>query len=156
MILWILLIVFGVAGFVVQSVLQNKFERYSRIPLGGMRGCDVAMKMLNDHGIYDVKVTCTPGHLTDHYNPLTKTVNLSESVYRSNSGSSRCSSARVWTCSAACNCLFVPANALEAGTGGEFCFAMGYLGYTCWHLIDRGNASIALDRYCIVCYHYFV
>lgn len=85
MILWILLIVFGVAGFVVQSVLQNKFERYSRIPLGGMRGCDVAMKMLNDHGIYDVKVTCTPGHLTDHYNPLTKTVNLSESVYRSNS-----------------------------------------------------------------------
>lgn len=85
MVLWILLIVFGVAGYVVQSMLQNKFERYSRVPVGNLRGCDVATKMLHDNGIYDVKVTCTPGHLTDHYNPANKTVNLSESVYYSNS-----------------------------------------------------------------------
>jgi Zn-dependent membrane protease YugP len=37
--------------------------------------------MLEDHGIYDVKVISTPGRLTDHYNPTDKTVNLSESVY---------------------------------------------------------------------------
>lgn len=50
-----------------------------------MSGAEVARKMLNDNGIYDVEVTCTPGHLTDHYNPQNKTVNLSESVYNSRS-----------------------------------------------------------------------
>ena len=50
-----------------------------------MTGADVALKMLHDNGIYDVTVTHTPGHLTDHYNPANKTVNLSESVYSSNS-----------------------------------------------------------------------
>ena len=48
-----------------------------------MTGHDVAVKMLHDNGIYDVKVTCTPGTLTDHYNPVTKTVNLSQGVYNS-------------------------------------------------------------------------
>ena len=51
----------------------------------GMTGKDVAEKMLHDNGIYDVKVISTPGHLTDHYNPANQTVNLSESVYYSNS-----------------------------------------------------------------------
>ena len=50
-----------------------------------MTGRDVALKMLHDNGIYDVKVTHTPGQLTDHYNPANKTVNLSEGVYESNS-----------------------------------------------------------------------
>ena len=50
-----------------------------------MTGKDVAEKMLHDNGIYDVKVISTPGHLTDHYNPANQTVNLSESVYYSNS-----------------------------------------------------------------------
>ena len=49
----------------------------------GMTGRDIAIKMLHDNGIYDVKVTSTPGMLTDHYNPATKTVNLSEGVYNS-------------------------------------------------------------------------
>ena len=48
-----------------------------------MTGRDIAIKMLHDNGIYDVKVTSTPGMLTDHYNPVTKTVNLSEGVYHS-------------------------------------------------------------------------
>ena len=66
--------------------LQYKFKKYSKIPTGnGMTGRDVAIKMLNDNGIYDVKVTHTPGQLTDHYNPANKTVNLSEGVYESNS-----------------------------------------------------------------------
>ena len=53
--------------------------------MNGMTGRDVAIKMLHDNGIYDVKVTSTPGMLTDHYNPANKTVNLSEGVYGSNS-----------------------------------------------------------------------
>lgn len=52
---------------------------------GGLTGCDVAERMLRDNGIYDVKVTHVGGQLTDHYNPMTKTVNLSDSVYSSNS-----------------------------------------------------------------------
>jgi Zn-dependent membrane protease YugP len=53
--------------------------------MNGMTGREVAEKMLHDNGIYDVKVTSTPGMLTDHYNPANKTVNLSEGVYGSNS-----------------------------------------------------------------------
>ena len=83
-----LIIFIGVAvvSWLVQMNLQSKFKKYSKIPTGnGMTGADVALKMLHDNGIYDVTVTHTPGHLTDHYNPANKTVNLSESVYNSNS-----------------------------------------------------------------------
>lgn len=70
------------ASFLVQNMLQRRFEKYSKVPLtNGMTGAEVARKMMNDNGIYDVKVECIPGMLTDHYNPATKTVNLSESVY---------------------------------------------------------------------------
>lgn len=70
------------ASFLVQNMLQRRFEKYSRVPLtNGMTGAEVARKMMNDNGIYDVKVECVPGMLTDHYNPATKTVNLSEAVY---------------------------------------------------------------------------
>ena len=83
---WIICIGVAVLSWLVQLNLQNKFKKYSRIPTGnGMTGADVARKMLHDNGIYDVQVTHTPGHLTDHYNPANKTVNLSESVYSSNS-----------------------------------------------------------------------
>lgn len=70
------------ASFLVQNMLQRRFEKYSKVPLSnGMTGAEVARKMMNDNGIYDVKVECIPGMLTDHYNPATKTVNLSEAVY---------------------------------------------------------------------------
>lgn len=83
---WIIFIGFSLLSWLVSSRLQRKFEEYSQIPLSnGMTGREVAEKMLNDNGIYDVKVISTSGHLTDHYNPATKTVNLSESVYASNS-----------------------------------------------------------------------
>jgi Zn-dependent membrane protease YugP len=82
-------IIFGVVAlisWIIQSRLKSKFERYSRIPIPrGMTGKDVAQKMLRDNGIYDVQVISTNGHLTDHYNPATKTVNLSENVYASSS-----------------------------------------------------------------------
>ena len=83
-----LIIFLGVAilSWMVQSNLQSKFKRYSQVPLNnGMTGREVAEKMLRDNGIYNVTVTCTPGFLTDHYNPTNGTVNLSESVYHSNS-----------------------------------------------------------------------
>ena len=80
-------IIFGVVALVswlIQRSLKSKFERYSKIPIPrGMTGKDVAQKMLRDNGIYDVTVTSTNGHLTDHYNPTDKTVNLSENVYGS-------------------------------------------------------------------------
>ena len=83
---WIIFIGVTLMSWLVQMNLQNKFKKYSQIPTGnGMTGADVARKMLRDNGIYDVQVTHTPGHLTDHYNPENKTVNLSESVYNSNS-----------------------------------------------------------------------
>lgn len=83
---WILFIGVALLSWLVQMNLDNKFKKYSKIPTGnGMTGADVALKMLHDNGIYDVKVTSTRGHTTDHYNPADKTVNLSESVYSSNS-----------------------------------------------------------------------
>lgn len=81
--------IFGIVALVswlIQRSLKSKFEKYSKIRIpNGMTGKDVAEKMLRDSGIYDVTVTSTNGHLTDHYNPLTKTVNLSENVYGSSS-----------------------------------------------------------------------
>lgn len=83
---WILFIGIALVSWLVQLNLQNKFKKYSKIGTNnGMTGRDVALKMLHDNGIYDVQVTHTPGQLTDHYNPITKTVNLSEGVYESNS-----------------------------------------------------------------------
>jgi len=73
-------------SFIVSATLKNKFARYGRIPLSkGLTGKEVAEKMLRENGIYDVKVISEDGHLTDHYNPLTKTVNLSADVYNGNS-----------------------------------------------------------------------
>lgn len=73
-------------GMLVQWRLKSKLDEYSRIPLrNGMTGRDVAEKMLADYGIYDVKITSVPGFLTDHYNPLNKSVNLSPEVYNGNS-----------------------------------------------------------------------
>jgi Zn-dependent membrane protease YugP len=86
MISWIIFIGVAVASWLVSRNLQNKFEKYSKIPLlNGMTGREVAEKMLHDNGIFDVKVISTPGQLTDHFNPGNKTVNLSEPVYSSNS-----------------------------------------------------------------------
>lgn len=83
---WILFIGIMVLGLIVQGVLQSKFGKYSKVPLpNGMSGAEVAQKMLHDNGIYDVKVVPAQGMLTDHYNPATKTVALSEGVYASRS-----------------------------------------------------------------------
>jgi uncharacterized protein len=69
-------------SWLVSSRLKSKFEQYSKLQLqNGMTGAQIAEKMLADNGIHDVRVISTPGQLTDHYNPVDKTVNLSEAVY---------------------------------------------------------------------------
>ena len=70
------------ASFIIQQTLNNRFAKYSKI-LGpsGMTGAEVAAKMLSDHGIRDVQIQSVQGSLTDHYNPQTKKVNLSQAVY---------------------------------------------------------------------------
>jgi Zn-dependent membrane protease YugP len=79
---YILLGAIALVSWLVSSRLKSKFEEYSKIHLrNGMSGAEIATQMLQDHGIYDVKVISTPGRLTDHYNPTDKTVNLSEAVY---------------------------------------------------------------------------
>lgn len=81
---FILFIGIAIISYIVQANLQSKFKKFSKISLdNGMTGRDIATKMLHDNGIYDVRVTSTPGSLTDHYNPANKTVNLSEGVYNS-------------------------------------------------------------------------
>ena len=83
---WILIILIGVVGLIVQWRLKSVFAKYSKVVSpGGQTGAQIAQKMLNDNGIFDVSVTCIKGQLTDHYNPSKKTINLSEEVYRMNS-----------------------------------------------------------------------
>ena len=84
--IWITMIAIMVVSVIVQQMLQSRFNKYSQVGLpNGMSGAEVAQKMLRDHGIYDVKVVPTRGMLTDHFNPETKTVALSEGVYASRS-----------------------------------------------------------------------
>ena len=84
--IYIIFIVFALISFAVQKMLQAKFDNYSKVPIpNGLTGKDIAEKMLRDNGINDVKVISVEGRLTDHYNPETHTVNLSQDVYYSNS-----------------------------------------------------------------------
>lgn len=79
---YILIGVIALVSGMVSSQLKRKFAHYSKVHLrNGMTGAQIAEKMLADHGIQDVKVISTRGKLTDHYNPVDKTVNLSEVVY---------------------------------------------------------------------------
>ena len=79
---YIMLGAIALVSWLVSNKLKSKFAFYSKVTLrNGMSGAEIAEKMLQDHGITDVKVISTPGQLTDHYNPANKTVNLSEAVY---------------------------------------------------------------------------
>jgi Zn-dependent membrane protease YugP len=82
----IISLVFLGLSMLVSGILKSKFSSYGKIPLSiGLTGKEIAEKMLREYGIYDVKVTASNGFLSDHYNPLTKTVNLSPDVYNSSS-----------------------------------------------------------------------
>ncbi|MBO4758214.1 MAG: zinc metallopeptidase [Bacteroidales bacterium] len=80
--IWFIVIAVMVLSFIIQQTLQSKFRKYSQIPTpGGLTGAEVARRMLEENGITNVRITCVQGELTDHFNPETMTVNLSESVY---------------------------------------------------------------------------
>jgi hypothetical protein len=79
---YILIGIISLVSWLVSNKLKNKFKYYSNVQLrNGLSGKEIAEKMLHDNGIYDVQIISTPGQLTDHYNPVNKTVNLSEAVY---------------------------------------------------------------------------
>lgn len=81
---WIIFGVIALVSWLVQLNLTRKFEKYSKVAIAsGLTGAQVAEKMLKENGLYDVSVTHVNGTLTDHYNPATKTVNLSDEVYSS-------------------------------------------------------------------------
>ncbi|HLU89807.1 MAG TPA: zinc metallopeptidase, partial [Cyclobacteriaceae bacterium] len=82
MLLILIIVVFGILGYVVSSKLKNKFKKYSETTLtANLSGKEVAELMLADHNIGNVRVNCVEGQLSDHYNPMNKTVNLSPEVY---------------------------------------------------------------------------
>ena len=86
---YLLIGLIALVSWLVSSQLKRKFKHYSKVHLrNGMSGAEIAQKMLDDHGIRDVKVVSTAGMLTDHYNPKTKTVNLSEGVYNQRNAAS--------------------------------------------------------------------
>lgn len=79
---FLLIIIIAVAGYIVQARLQSVFAKYSKVALpDGMTGAEIAERMLRENNIHNVRVTHVAGHLTDHFNPQTMTVNLSDSVY---------------------------------------------------------------------------
>ncbi len=80
----LIIVVSMLASFIISSTLKRRFTEYSQIPIS-MTGAEIAEKMLRDNGINDVRVISVPGQLTDHYDPIKKTVNLSEPVYHVNS-----------------------------------------------------------------------
>ncbi|MBO5685660.1 MAG: zinc metallopeptidase [Alistipes sp.] len=84
--MYLLIIVIAIVGWVVQARLQAVFKKYSQVMFpGGLTGAEVAERMLRENHIHNVKVTHVRGRLTDHFDPRTMTVNLSDSVYGSRS-----------------------------------------------------------------------
>lgn len=78
--IWIITILVMVLSLVIQAMLKSRFAKYSEVPIA-LTGAEVASRMLQAHGIRDVNIVSIPGKLSDHYDPTTRTVNLSEDVY---------------------------------------------------------------------------
>lgn len=153
---WILFIGIAVISYIVQNSLQSKFKKYSKMPLAsGMTGKDVAEKMLHDNGIYDVRVTSTPGMLTDHYNPANKTVNLSEGVYGSNSvaaaavAAHECGQRR-----ATCACIRSAKDALGFGACGAVLIFYYDLGVTGRYFDGEYFPAVIVGRNLSFCHDY--
>jgi uncharacterized protein len=80
--IFVISLIFIGISFLVSSTLRGKFKKYSQVPLrSGLSGKEIAEKMLHENGIYDVSIISVPGHLSDHYDPTKRTVNLSPEVY---------------------------------------------------------------------------
>ena len=151
---WIIFIGIALVSWLVQMNLQNKFKKYSKIPTGnGMTGRDVAIKMLQDNGIYDVQVTHTPGQLTDHYNPANKTVNLSEGVYDSNSIMAAAVAAHECGHAVQHARAYAPLT-LRSKLVPVVSFASQWM--TCRYFAVRAFPSVVVCRHYLVCYDYVI
>ncbi len=104
---YLILGVLMLVSWLVSARLKSKFQHYSKVHLrNGMSGKEIAEKMLRDNGIHDVQVISVPGQLTDHYNPVNKTVNLSEgSLYAEKCSCSSSCRSRMWSCCTTCSWL---------------------------------------------------
>ena len=152
---WILFIGIAIISYIVQASLQSKFKKYSKMPLSnGMTGKEVAEKMLHDNGIYDVRVTSTPGMLTDHYNPANKTVNLSEGVYGSNSVAAAAVAAHECGHAAACACIRSVENAFCTCSGGSVLIFYHDLGVVGRNSDGKYFSAVIVGRYLFVCHDY--
>ena len=80
---WLIFILVMVASYIVQAVLSARINKYTNVPINAT-GAQIAQMMLEQNNIHDVSITCISGTLTDHYNPQTRTVNLSQDVYNGN------------------------------------------------------------------------
>lgn len=154
---WIIFIGFALLSWLVSSRLQGKFEKYSKIPMpNGMTGKDVAEKMLHDNGIYDVKVISTPGHLTDHYNPANQTVNLSESVYYSNSIAAAAVAAHECGHAVQHATAYAPLR-MRSALVPVVSFASNHdMGVVGWYVIIAYVSSVIVIRYNLVRYDYAI
>ena len=81
--IWIIFILVSLASFIVQSTLTSRISKYSKVATN-VTGAQIAKMMLEENNIHDVSITCISGTLTDHYNPQTRTVNLSQDIYNGN------------------------------------------------------------------------
>ncbi len=80
--IWGFFIILSIISYIVSIIFQNKFRKYSQLAMPyGMSGAEISRSMLADYGIRDVKITVAQGFLTDHYNPATKTIALSNNNY---------------------------------------------------------------------------
>ena len=124
--MFVLIIVIGVIGYIVQARLQHVFKKYSEVPFpGGLTGAEVAEKMLRDNKIHNVKITHVSGQLTDHFNPQTMTVNLSDAVYSSRSVADYAPLPRMRPRHPACTRLRSAGVAFAAGTHRAVLLAYG-------------------------------
>ena len=138
-----------ILSMIVQSSLKSKFAKYSKIPLAvPMAGRDIANAMLQQNGCGDVQVTSVSGQLTDHFNPANRTVNLSEPVYGTNSGSG---CPRVWPCHPAQGGLQHVATAHQDGALGIFCFQHYPVALACRYCSGSSDADSLVYRHRPVC-----
>jgi Zn-dependent membrane protease YugP len=138
--IYIIMFAIMAVGWLVQMQLKRRFEEYSQTPIGsGLSGKDIAEKMLRDNGITDVRIISVEGKLTDHYNPMEKTVNLSHDVYYGR------------------NAAAAAVAAHECGhAGSERSLKMDDVDFT-GRSVDVANfSSIAPYRNCNVCHHYLI
>ena len=156
--IYIIFIVFALISFAVQKMLQAKFDNYSKVPIpNGLTGKDIAEKMLRDNGINDVKVISVEGRLTDHYNPETHTVNLSQDVYYSNSVAAAAVAAH--ECGHAvqhARAYSFLTHAFQISTRCEFCITMDAMGIISRDIDITSISPIDAVWYYIVCVDYVI